>query len=248
MHRGIMAGLTTSAKSGRRAASPVLRTSLREQLQQLTGIVPGEEVLDVAVERIALPGGAVMVMRPADWSALRAADATGGRPTPYWAIPWPSGQALARAVDADPPRGRRVLELGCGLGLPSIAAARGGAARVLATDGTPEGAVFAAHNLALNELEGETAVVDWLADGDALEPEAWDLVLAADVLYTRGNVDALVRVLPRLLAPGGEVWLADPHRIGAHEFLAIAKRLWRVTSEQSDADDRVTIHRLRPRD
>jgi predicted nicotinamide N-methyase len=229
------------------AVSPVLRASLTEQLRALTGTEPIAELLDVRVERVTLPDGPAYVVRPADWSALRAAESAARRPTPYWAVPWPSGQVLARTLAAEPPRGLRVLELGCGLGLPSIVAARNGAARVLATDGQAEAIVFAAHALALNEVEAETAVVDWADDGEALEPGAWDLVLAADVLYTRENVDTLIRLLPRLLAPRGEAWIADPRRAGAEELLPIAKRLWRVDSAPAPDDDRVLVHRLRPR-
>src|SRR5918996_695345 len=83
------------------------------------------------------------------------------RGVPYWATPWPGGAVLAGALaDDPPPKGARVLELGCGLGLPSIVAARAGA-RVLATDGCSDAVAFAAHSLALNELDGEVAEVDW---------------------------------------------------------------------------------------
>ena len=96
-----------------------------------------------------------------------------------------------RALAADPPApGARVLELGCGLAAPSVVAARAGA-RVLATDGAPDAVAFAAHALALNEVDAEVAHVDWSAHGDALAARGpFDLVLAADVLYTRANVDA----------------------------------------------------------
>ena len=56
---------------------------------------------------------------------------------PYWAELWPSGLALADYVATLDLAGRRVLELGCGLALPSFAAALGGA-DVLATDWAPE--------------------------------------------------------------------------------------------------------------
>jgi predicted nicotinamide N-methyase len=231
-------------------ASPVLRTSIAEQIATLRG--PGappapESLLEIAVERVALPGGHVQVARPTDWPQLREDEAFDKRLTPYWAVPWPSGLALARRVAADPPVGKRVLELGCGLGIPSIAAARGGAAHVLATDANTDAVVFAAHNLHLNDVAGETAAGDWYETAGLLSAEPWDLVLAADVLYTRENVEKLVGVLPRLLAPGGEIWLADPRRAGAGEFLPIAKKLWRVESEEDPQDDRVMLHRIRAR-
>ena len=113
-----------------------------------------------------------------------------------------------------------MLELGCGLALPSVVAARAGA-RVLATDGATDAVAFAAHVLALNEVEGEVAHVDWSTHGDALVARGpFDLVLAADVLYTKANVDAALELFPRLVAPGGELRIADPNRAGAQRFLA----------------------------
>ena len=240
---GILADLPSSA-------SPALRASLRERLVAIRGggAVP-PELLSIRVERMMLAEGAepVHIVRPDDWSALREAERKAGRDTPYWAIPWPSGQVLAKAVTREPPApGARVLELGCGLAVPSIAAARAGAS-VLATDGSADSAVFAAHNLELNELEGEVLAADWREAIDDLAAERWDLVLAADVLYLRDHVESLLRLLPRLMGPQTVVWLADPGRSGAEEFLQAAKKLWDVRSERDADDDRVTIHRLRSR-
>jgi predicted nicotinamide N-methyase len=151
-----------------------------------------------------------------------------------------------RLAAAPPSPGARVLELGCGLALPSIAAARSGAS-VLATDGSADAAVFAAHNLALNEVEGEVLPGDWRAAGEQLAAQRWDLVLAADVLYLRENVESLLRLLPRLMGPETETWLADPRRAGADEFLPAARKLWKVESAQDPQDDRIMLHRLRPR-
>ena len=112
-----------------------------------------------------------------------------------------------------------MLELGCGLALPSVMAARAGA-RVLATDGATDAVAFAAHVLALNEVLGEVAVVDWSTHGDALVARGpFDLVLAADVLYTRANAEAAKALFPRLVAPGGR--LSSPTRIapGPQHFL-----------------------------
>ena len=240
--------MTADVQSTPRAnASPVLVSSIAEQVAALRGAGAPDapaSLLEIAVERVALPGGAVHVARPADWPELRENEAFDKRPTPYWAVPWPSGLALARWVASEPPKGRRVLELGCGLALPAIAAARAGAERVVATDVNTDAIVFAAHNLHLNGVTGDTVAGDWREVVRTLADEPWDLVLAADVLYTRENVEALVDVLPKLLAPGGEVWLADPRRAGAGEFLPVAKKLWAVDSREDAEDDRVMLHRL----
>jgi predicted nicotinamide N-methyase len=195
------------------------------------------------VRRTSLPGGDVFSVLPADWEALRHDEGGAGRPLPYWARLWPSGVALAAALAAEPPApGTRVLELGCGLALPSIVAARAGA-DVLATDGLTDAVVFAAHGMALNEVAADVAHADWTAHGEALAARGpFALVLAADVLYTRANVEAALRLLPRLVAPGGTVRLADPGRAGARDFLAGARGTFALTTER---DGDVALHTLR---
>jgi predicted nicotinamide N-methyase len=178
---------------------------------------------------------------------LREAEAGHGRDAPYWAILWPSGEALADEVARTPPRpGARVLELGCGLALPSVAAARAGAA-VLAIDASADAVAFAAHTLALDGQGGDVAVVDWREARPLMEGGPWDLVLAADVLYLQRNVRALQDLLPKLVGPGSELWLADPGRTGAGELLAWARGRFEVSSAPSPLHEAVTIHRLRPR-
>jgi predicted nicotinamide N-methyase len=226
-----------------------LRASLREQLAALRGVAPDAlpaALLDITVQRARVPGGDVFLVRPVDWEQLRHEEGGDGRPVPYWATPWPSGAVLAGALAEDPPApGTRVLELGCGLGLPSIVAARAGA-RVLATDAHSDAVAFAAHSMALNEVEGEVAVAEWASDGDALAARGpWDLVLGADVLYLRANVEAALALLPRLVAPDGEVLLADPRRAGTRDLLAAARATFTVRTRQ---EGEVALHRLRRRE
>jgi predicted nicotinamide N-methyase len=111
------------------------------------------------------------------------------------------------------------LELGCGLGLPSLAAALAGG-RVLATDWSPDAVAMTARNAQRNGLSIETLVCSWTAPEPLLERGPWDLVLASDVLYEARNGEALAPLLERLLAAGGEAWLADPGRPAAERFLA----------------------------
>jgi predicted nicotinamide N-methyase len=221
-----------------------LKTSLAEQLAQLRGVEPDElppALLDISVRRV----GDSYYVCPADWEQLRHEEGGAGRPVPYWARPWPSGVALAGALADDPPRaGATVLEVGCGLALPSVVAARAGA-RVLATDGASDAVAFAAHVLAINEVEGEVACADWSEHGEQLVRRGpFDLVLAADVLYTSANVEVALRLFPRLVAPTGMVRLADPNRAGAQGFLSAARASFHLATRRG-AD--VSLHTLRPR-
>jgi predicted nicotinamide N-methyase len=225
-------------------ALTAVRTSLSEQLATLRGVAVSElpaSLLAVAVRQVA----GVHVLLPADWEALRHDEGAAGRPVPFWARPWPSGTALAEALSAGPPpAGARVVELGCGLAVPSIVAAQAGA-EVLATDGASDAVAYAAHSLALSQTTGEVAHAAWAEHGDELaERGPFDLVLAADVCYTPQNADALVRLLPRLVAPGGEVRMADPGRANARRFLSAARASFTLDSHPAGA---VTLYRLRPR-
>ena len=93
--------------------------------------------MDLVEESVPLGGGGAQVLRPRDAEALLDERAFEHEEfLPYWAELWPSGVALARRVAARALKGARVLELGCGLGLPSLAAALAGG-RVLATDWSP---------------------------------------------------------------------------------------------------------------
>ncbi|MBN1528915.1 MAG: 50S ribosomal protein L11 methyltransferase [Thermoleophilaceae bacterium] len=156
---------------------------------------------------------------------------------PYWSVLWRSGVALAREVSDARLAGLRVVELGCGLAAPGIAAALGGA-RVLATDMDDEALELVGRNARLNGVEVETAVVDW-SEPDALAARGpFDLVLAADVLYERAAVAQLLALLPRL-AP--EAWLAEPGRPPAEPFLERARMRWRVQTRRRGV---VSVHRM----
>jgi predicted nicotinamide N-methyase len=163
---------------------------------------------------------------------------------PYWAELWPSSVALARAVTAADLTGARVLELGCGLGLPSIAAALCGA-QVLATDRSSDALGFTTYNAALNRTSLEVDVCSWAEPDSVLARAPWDLVLAADVLYRHSGLADLDALLPQLVGDTGQVWLADPGRPPAAAFLEACTRWAAITGVPSE-DPRVTVHRLQP--
>ena len=146
--------------------------------------------------------------------------------------------------------GKRAIELGCGVGLPTVVAlARG--AEVLATDHYEAALDFTLHNARTNlRREPKTALLDWHMP-DARRLGSFDLVLAADVLYERRNAPALADLAPGLLAPGGEAIFADPQRKDAPPFLELMERkgfenaMEALVVEQGRRRIRVLVHRLR---
>ena len=203
----------------------------------------------------------MLISRPVDYDRLiddAAADPE--QNLPYWAELWPSGVALAAKIARQPGivRGRRVLELGCGLGVTAIAALRAGA-DLLVTDYSPEALALCALN-ALDQAGAlpKTLRVNWRDPSSTLRAtgDAFPVVLAADVLYERRDVEPLLALVERVVAPGGELWLAEPGRPPAARFLeAMLAGGWIAESDQCsgpwpDAEDNrkgvvVTIHRLR---
>jgi predicted nicotinamide N-methyase len=197
--------------------------------------------VDLVEESVPVRGGTLSVLRPRDVDPLLDEAAFEHEEfLPYWAEMWPSGVALARRVATRALRGARTLELGCGLGLPSIAAALAGG-RVTATDWSPAALERLEENAGRNGAELEIAHFDWRIPQWATDRAPWDLVLASDVLYERHNVLLMLGLLPRLVDERGEIWIADPGRPAAAEFLERAE----VTFERrSETDGQVTVHRL----
>ncbi len=131
---------------------------------------------------------------------------------PYWAFCWPGGQAIARYLLDHPEmvRGKRVVDFAAGSGVSSMAAARAGAASVIANDIDALSLVAARLNAAANELRIETSVDDWLAGGEA-KPEA-DVIIAGDVCYEREMSARALGWLRSHANRGRLVLLGDPGR------------------------------------
>jgi predicted nicotinamide N-methyase len=196
---------------------------------------------------VPVAGRDLRLLRPRDAEALLDEEAFEREEyLPYWADLWPSALALARAIGVRALRGARTLELGCGLGLPSIAAALAGG-RVLASDWAPDAIAMTERNAALNGARLETLVCSWTGPEPLLERGPWRLVLASDVLYEARNGEALLPLLPRLLAARGEVWLADPGRPAAARFLAAAEETFDILARRAPEIPQGAIHVLRLR-
>lgn len=143
---------------------------------------------------------------------------------PYWADVWTSSLELARwCLEEADMRGKRVLELGCGLGLVGIAAAHAGAIVTL-SDYEQDALNFSRHNLMRNLSEEILSTncnviqLDW-RHPPPLEP--FDLILAADVVYERRMFAPLIDLLRRLLAPDGYAVVTEPGRSIGESFFAL---------------------------
>jgi predicted nicotinamide N-methyase len=184
--------------------------------------------LDLVEASVVLPGRTLTILRPRSAEALLDEDAFEHEEfLPYWAELWGSGEELSEEIAERDVAGLRVLELGCGLALPSLAAAAGGA-HVLATDWAPDAIELVRENARRTKLELDAEVVRWSEPRVLIDRAPWDLVLAADVLYERRNVDELLELLPEL---GDAVLLAEPGRPHAQTFFERAAGAWRI--EQS---------------
>jgi predicted nicotinamide N-methyase len=144
------------------------------------------------------------------WQASEETLQTNGLPPPYWAFAWPGGQAFARLMLDKPElaRGRTVLDFAAGSGIAGIAAAKSGAAKVIAS----EIDAFALAALRLNYGLNDVKIT--IFDNDLLDepPTGWDLILAGDVCYERPMASRVLAWLDQALAAGIEVLVADPGR------------------------------------
>lgn len=123
---------------------------------------------------------------------------------------WPAGQRLAEAMQGIDLSGKRILELGCGIGLASLVLQRRGA-EVLASDMHPLAETFLAYNAALNGLPAvHYRRLDWTRQAPALGH--FDLIIASDVLYERGQAEALAGMILHYAAADADVLVTDNGR------------------------------------
>jgi predicted nicotinamide N-methyase len=177
----------------------------------------GFERFEPVERRIEVAGTTVSIWRPPDMESLIdiVAFETDER-IPYWADVWESAIVLAEELAGLDGRGRTLLELGCGLGLPALVAARAGFA-VTATDyeaAALEGVRFNADFNGVGPIL--TREIDWRRPPADLPRH--DVVVAADVLYEPHHATALAGVIAATLAPGGLALVADPCRQHAAAF------------------------------
>jgi predicted nicotinamide N-methyase len=165
------------------------------------------------------------------WQATEESLARGAVPPPFWAFAWAGGQALARYILDHPAEvaGRFVLDFGAGSGLVSIAAAKAGAAGVLAAEIDN----FAAAAIAINATLNDVAVT--ITTADVIE-----VVAAGDVCYEQPMAARVAAWLKALARRGCLVLLGDPGRayLPANRLRERARYLVSTSRELEDREVR----------
>lgn len=177
---------------------------------------PVEAIAKVVVDRVIVDDRLFLIQRPdesdrlLDHPAVRAAFVA-DEYMPYWADLWPAARMLAKVIVREPWQpGLHALEIGCGLGLPGIAALASGL-RVTFSDYDATALRFAAENARLNGF----ADFDWLQLDWRYPPEGlcYPVVLASDLIYEQRNVAPLVKLIKTVLHPDGICLMTDQDRV-----------------------------------
>lgn len=137
--------------------------------------------------------------------------------TPYYGVLWPSAIGLSQSVSSFVEEGDSVLELGCGLGLGGIATALAARpSRVLVTDYDPAAVYLARLSAKLSGVSRSVlraAPVDWNEReqwaSHGLRRDAFDVAIAADIIYEAAACKPVADILAHALRPGGRFLLAD---------------------------------------
>jgi predicted nicotinamide N-methyase len=173
---------------------------------------------ELAHTRLEIAGRSYDLLRPRNVDELISEeDFAIDERIPYWADCWPSARILAGRLGSERGAGRRLLELGCGIGLVSLVAAQAGF-EVLATDYYADALEFTAANAERNSLRGvDTRLVDWRTLPEDLG--TFDVVVASDVLYEAPHAGLVAEALVRSLNDAGLGLVSDPGRRTAPTFV-----------------------------
>lgn len=143
---------------------------------------------------------------------------------------WPASQVLAKAVKTIEIEGRSVLELGCGLALPSLVLQYRGA-NITASDHNPITETFLNYNTNLNNLPN-IPYLDLPWGDEGLETKRYDLIIGSDILYEPNHADLLVGLIERIAEPKSKVLVSCPGRGHRNNFSRSMKKLGFVLTEK----------------
>jgi predicted nicotinamide N-methyase len=158
---------------------------------------------------------------------------------PYFGVMWEAGIGLSQFLSKNMFEGKRILEIGCGLALPSFVATRLGG-DVIATDFHADVPLFLKENQTRNNISFDYQVMNWRNEIERTKTSlgTFDLVLGSDILYESQHPLQVAKALIAFLRPGGKIILADPGRAYIQKFISSMQELGypeKLTIEKVDA-------------
>lgn len=145
---------------------------------------------------------------------------------PYFGVMWEAGIGLGQFLTREMCEGKKILEIGCGLALPSFIATRFGG-NVIATDFHADVPLFLKLNQEKNKISFDYQVMNWRNEIERTKNTygQFDLVLGSDILYESQHATQVAQALISFLKPGGKIILSDPGRAYVQKFISAMKEL-----------------------
>jgi len=189
-----------------------------EDLEGVALVAAIEQRFDTVTSDVSVGDRTLNILRPRNSDDLiREEDFVKDERLPYWADIWPSSTILAEQMVRTKGNGRRLLELGCGVGLVSTAALAAGY-DVVSSDYYTDALAFTRANGFRNlRRSPEARMINWREFPSA--ETGYDFVIASDVLYEEEYARLMPQIFLNALKPGGTAIVADPGRIAAPIFL-----------------------------
>jgi predicted nicotinamide N-methyase len=145
---------------------------------------------------------------------------------PYFGVMWEAGIGLSQFLTSEMCAGKKILEIGCGLALPSFIATRLGG-NVIATDFHADVPLFLKENQDKNQIHFDYQVMNWRNEIERTKTSLglFDLVLGSDILYESQHPMQVAKALIAFLKPGGKIILSDPGRAYIQKFISSMQEL-----------------------
>jgi len=195
------------------------------------------------LQTISLQGSDVQLFVP-NPHAVEEAYRRGEISFPYWSKIWPAAIAMSEYILLHPAllKNKTVLELGAGLGLPSLVASRFAKA-VTCTDHAPEAIDFVELSAAHNGLRNfKAAILDWNQVPEDIEA---DVVLLSDINYEPEAFAVLKNMVQCFLAKGSTILLTTPQRLMAkpviEQFIPFATHQEEIKILNEGSEHRISL-------
>lgn len=145
---------------------------------------------------------------------------------PYFGVLWEAGVGLSQFLSNIDVRGKKVLEIGCGLALPSFVVTKNGG-EIIATDFHADVPLFLSENQKKNNIQFQYRVMNWRNEIERTKNDLghFDIVIGSDILYESQHPMQVAQALIAFLNPGGKIILADPGRAYIQKFITSMNEL-----------------------